>query len=246
MTKDRFYRIIKEIKSGRVENSKDRKDVLKKAYEYADREDLLRYFLTFRGKEAFINNEEIFERFIEENLGCKFEEYKEFDSKKELALVYKDTKAKNLHTGNITIIHRKRNNLPQIFYDDCEPQISGRVVVIENYESFLRLNFDLFEEEDFIYLGGFSNKKTAEFLKDKDILFFGDFDFYGMMIFDSIKCKNKEFFAPENLEELFIKYPNQKLYLKQRFIEERVKKVDILYELIKKHSAIVEQEVLNK
>ena len=246
MTKNRFYRIIKEVKNGIVESAKDRRDLVKLIDEFSKKEDVFRYFVRFRGKEVIINDEKIFERFIEENLGCKFEKFGEVDSKKELSEIYKDTKAKNLHTSNITIIHRKRYALPQIFYDDYKPQISGRVVVVENYESFLRLNFNLFKEEDFIYLGGFSNKKTAEFLRDKDILFFGDFDFFGMMIFDSIKCKSKEFFIPENLEELFIKYPNQKLYLKQRFIEERVKKVDVVYELIKKHSAVVEQEVLNK
>jgi len=245
MTKNRFYRIIKEIKNGSVESAKDRRDLVKLIDEFSKKEDVFRYFVKFRGKEAIVNDEKIFERFIEENLGCKFEEYGKYESKKELAKIFKDTKAKNLHTSDITIIHRKRNALSQIFYDDFEPEISGRIVVVENYESFLRLNFDLFKEVDFIYLGGYSNKKTAEFLRDKDILFFGDFDFYGMIIFDSIKCKSKEFFVPENLEELFIKYPNQKLYLKQRFIEERVKKVDVVYELIKKYLAVVEQEVLN-
>ncbi|MEO1928081.1 MAG: Wadjet anti-phage system protein JetD domain-containing protein [Nautiliaceae bacterium] len=246
MRKDRFYRIIKEIKSGSVKNAKDRKEVLKKAYEFADREDLLRYFLKFEGKEAVIQNEEIFERFIEENLGCGFEKYGEYESKKDLALIYKNTKAKNLHTSDITIIHRKRNALPQIFYDGFEPEIDGRIVVVENYESFLRIDFELFEEVDFIYLGGYSNKKTAEFLKDKDILFFGDFDFFGMMIFDVLECKSKEFFIPDNLEEFFKKYPNQKLYLEQRYIENKVKKVDKVYKLIKKYAAVVEQEVLNK
>jgi len=246
MREDRFYRIIKEINSGSVKNAKNRKDILKKAYEFADREDLLRYFLKFDGKEAIIQDKEIFGKFVEDFLGCRFEKYGEYDSKKDLALIYKNTKAKNLHTSDITIIHRKRHKLPQIFYKDFKPEINGRIVVIENYESFLLIDFDLFEEEDFIYLGGYSNKKTAEFLKDKDILFFGDFDFFGMMIFDSIECKNKEFFIPTNLEELFKKYPNQKLYLEQRYIEDKVKKVDKVYKLIKKYAAIVEQEVLNK
>jgi hypothetical protein len=246
MTKKRFYRIIKEAKRGIVESAKDRKDLVKLINEFSKKEDVFRYFVRFRGKEAIVNDEKIFERFIESILGCKFEEFVEVESKKELAEIFKDTKAKNLHTSDITIIHRKKNELPQIFYDDFKPEISGRVVVVENYESFLRIDFELFKEVDFIYLGGYSNKKTAGFLEDKDVLFFGDFDFYGMMIFDSIKCKSKEFFVPENLEELFIKYPNQKLYLKQKFIEDKVKKVEVVYELIKKHSAVVEQEVLDK
>jgi hypothetical protein len=245
MTKNRFYRIIKEVKNGIVENSKDRKDLVKIIDEFSKKEDVFRYFVRFKGKEAVVNDEDIFEKFIENILGCKFEEFGKVESKKELVEIFKDTKAKNLHTSDITIIHRKRNALPQIFYDNFKPEISGRVVAVENYESFLKIDFDLFKEEDFIYLGGFPNKKTAEFLEDKGVLFFVDFDFYGMSIFDSVKCKSKEFFVPENLEELFMKYSNQKLYLKQRFQERQVKKVDEVYKFIKKYSSVVEQEILN-
>ena len=181
MTKNRFYRIIKEVKNGSVENSKDRKDLVKLIDEFSKKEDVFKYFVRFRGKEAIVNDEEIFERFIEENLACKFEDFGEVESKKELAEIFKDTKAKNLHTSDITIIHRKREKLPQIFYDDFEPEISGRVVVVENYESFLRVDFKF-----------------------------------------------------------------QKLNLKQRYIEDKVSKINNVYKLIKKHAAVVEQEVLNK
>ena len=95
MTKNRFYRIIKEVKNGSVENSKDRKDLLKLIDEFSKKEDVFKYFVRFRGKKAVINDENIFERFIKNNLGCKFEEFGEIESKKDLAKIYKDTKAKN-------------------------------------------------------------------------------------------------------------------------------------------------------
>jgi len=248
LQKQRFYRIISEIKKGIVNSKKDRDDVFSLAKDFWEIEDEFKYFLTFDEKFPKINNKETFEKFVEKYLGCKFEEYKEFETKKELAKIFKDTKAKNLHTSNITIIHRKRDKLPQIFYEDYEPKTNGKIVVVENYESFLKIDFNLFKEEDFIYLGGYSNKKTAQFLKDKEILFFGDFDFFGIKIFNSITAKSKKFFIPNNLEETFKKYPNKELYLNQKYIDKYLDYscCEEVYNLIKKYSACVEQEIYNK
>jgi hypothetical protein len=246
LRRERFYRIIGEIKKGEVKNKKDKKDILELVREFSNKESENRYFLVFEANKPKVMDEVVFEKFVRYYLGCNFEEFQEAKSKKELIEIFKDSKSKNIHTSDITIVHRKRDKLPQIFYDEFEPKINGRVVVVENYESFLRIDFDLFDEEDFIYLGGFSNKKTTEFLRDKDILFFGDFDFYGMMIFDTLVAKSKEFFIPNNLEYLFKNYANKELYLKQKFIEDRVKRIDFVYELIKRYFGVVEQEILNK
>jgi len=245
LRRDRVYRIIKDIKEGRIKTKKDKKDILALVKEFSDKEGESRYFLLFEGSKPRIKDEVVFKKFVKYYLGCYFEEFEEVKSKKELIEVFKNSKLKNIHTSDITIVHRKRGRLPQIFYDEFEPRVNGRVVVVENYESFLRINFDLFDEEDFVYLGGFCNKKTAKFLENKDILFFGDFDFYGMMIFDTLKAKSKDFFIPTNLEYLFENYSNKELYLNQKFIENKVKKVNSVYKLIKKYLGVVEQEILN-
>jgi 5S rRNA maturation endonuclease (ribonuclease M5) len=126
--------------------------------------------------------------------------------------------------------------------------VDGKIVVVENYETFLRIDFDMFSEKDFIYLGGYSNKKVSEFLENKEVLFFGDFDFAGIMIFNSLKCKNKEFFIPDNLEEKF-NIASQMLYQKQRKLAENLeldKNTEIVYNLCMKYAKCLEQEVYNK
>ena len=128
------------------------------------------------------------------------------------------------------------------------PEIDGKIVVVENYETFLRIDFDMFSEKDFIYLGGYSNKKVSEFLENKEVLFFGDFDFAGIMIFNSLKCKNKKFFIPDNLEEKF-NIASQMLYQKQRKLAENLeldKNTEIVYNLCMKYAKCLEQEVYNK
>ena len=51
----------------------------------------------------------------------------------------------------------------------------------------------------------------------------------------------------ENYESfLRVDFKFQKLYLKQRYIEDKVSKINNVYKLIKKHAAVVEQEVLDK
>ncbi|NPA87431.1 MAG: hypothetical protein GXO01_01875 [Epsilonproteobacteria bacterium] len=247
MRKDRFYRIIKEIKNGIVENGGDRSAILKLAKEYSKKEDAdITYFISFEDKKAIVKDTQTFDGFIRYYLGCGFEEYVGFESKKDLAKVMKNTKAKNIHTSDSTLLHRKKGALPVVYYDSFEPKTGLKIVAIENYETFLYIDFNMFKQEDFVYLGGYPNKKTAKFLEDKEVLFFGDFDFYAMMIFESLKCKNKEFFIPENLEEYFKKYGNKELYLKQRFIEKSVVKIKEVYGLIKKYSAVLEQEVFEK
>ena len=94
MTKNRFYRIIKEVKNGSVENSKDRKDLLKLIDEFSKKEDVFRYFVRFKGKKAIINDENIFERFIKNNLGCKFEKLERLKAKKNWQKFIKTQKQK--------------------------------------------------------------------------------------------------------------------------------------------------------
>ena len=249
MKDKRFKRIISEILKGEVYKKIDRNDILKEAKEFIKKEDY-NIFLAFSGKNAKILDEKVFEKFVFWKLDIKswkdFE--KEVKSKKESIEVYNNSKRKSIHTDENTIVFRKRNKRAEIFYKEFPKNIK-RVVAVENYEAFLRIDFSLFEEENFILLNGFANSLTKEFLKDKEVLFFVDFDFFGIEIFNSIQCKSKDLFLPINLEELLIKYGNRELYKRQLFKKSNLnlenKNAKYLYELINKYSSCLEQEILN-
>ncbi|MBN2782430.1 MAG: hypothetical protein JXQ66_04250, partial [Campylobacterales bacterium] len=99
--------------------------------------------------------------------------------------------------------------------------------------------------ENFVYLGGFANTLTREFLKDKDVVFFLDFDIEAIRIYDSFECKSKKFFRPDDIEDYFQNYSNQTLYKKQRkSLPDAHKELDWLIKLITKYSVVVEQEAI--
>jgi len=245
----RFKRIVNEILKGEVYKKIDRDEILKEAKEFIKKEDY-NIFLAFSGKNVKILDKKVFEKFVFWKLNIKsWEDFeKEVKSKKESIEVYNNSKRKNIHTDENTIIFRKKNKRAEIFYKEF-PQNIKRVVAVENYESFLKVDFSLFEEENFLLLDGFANSLTQEFLKDKEVLFFVDFDFFGIEIFNNIKCKSKELFLPENLESLLIKYGNRDLYKNQLFKRENLnlenKNAKHLYNLINQHSKCLEQEILN-
>ena len=242
MQKNRFLRIVNDIKNGFVENQKDKRDFLKIVNEYILKEDKER-FLFFNGKSVKYN-EKLFDEFVKFYLD---DIIKKVSSKKEAIKENKNSKKGSLHTTQNTIIYRKRNKRAEIYFNEI-PKTKNKIVAVENFESFLKLDFDLFDEEDFIYIGGFSNKSVREFLKDKDVLFFVDFDFFGIEIYNSFDTNNKEIFIPKNLEKLLKNYGSSELYKKQVFKKENLKvdnNTKKLYELINKYSKCLEQEILD-
>ncbi len=243
MRQDRFLRIVNEIKNGYVENVKDRKDFLKLLKEYILKEDK-EYFLFFEKKEVKYLNERLFDEFVDYYLNTLT---KKAFSKKEEIIKNQNSKKGSLHTTENLIIYRKKNKKPILYFNEF-PNINNNIVVVENFESFLKLDFDLFEEDNFIYLGGFGNKFVRKFLKNKNILFFVDFDFFGIEIYNSIECKNKKIFIPSNVEELVKNYGSKELYEKQLFKKENLnidKNTKKLFEIINKYSKCLEQEIFD-
>jgi hypothetical protein len=251
MKDKRFKRIIREILKGEVNLKNDRDDILKLAKEFAKKEDVDE-FLRFIKKEPKILNKENFDEFVFDFLDIKnWEDFeKEVKSKKEAILLHHSSKRKTIHTDNNTIVFREKGKRAEIYYKEF-PKIdrNERIVAVENYESFLNVDFNLFSENYFILLDGFPSKMVQEFLKDKDVLFFVDFDFYGIGIFETVECKNKELFLPKNLEELIKTKGNSKLYKKQCFkkayINNNDENVNYLLNLIDKYSKCLEQEIFN-
>ena len=243
MTKNRFLRIVQEIQNGVVEKKKDRDDFIRLVSEYRENEDE-EYFFGFRNKEVGYINNKLFDEFVKYYLGGFT---KRADSKKEAIEKNKNSKKGSLHTTKNLIIHRKKYQKPALYYKEF-PETFHNIVAVENFESFLKVDFDLFDEEDFVYLGGFSNNLIREFLKERNVLFFVDFDFFGIEIYNSIECKSKKFFVPDNLEELLKEKGSVELYKKQLFKRDTLKVDDNtkeIFELINKYSKCLEQEVLD-
>lgn len=112
-------------------------------------------------------------------------------------------------------------------------------LAVENGENFFNI------DENIVYLGGRLNNLTKEFLKDKEIIVFVDYDFAGMDIYESLESAKKSLYIPENIKELFKKYSNHKLYEKQSKKEFSSKEAKFISSLIAKYKAGLEQEFVN-
>ena len=151
-----------------------------------------------------------------------------------------------------TLLFKNRFYPAQLFTQQDISKINtiDSIIVIENAESFLYIekNQYTFPYENYIYLGGHTNTLTREFLKDKTLLFFVDFDIVSMNMYEDFICHKKELFIPYNLEKKYFieNEPNHSLYKKQRkylrvnYSNETTKVID----LIKKYHAVVEQEIV--
>ncbi len=123
-------------------------------------------------------------------------------------------------------------------------------VAIENGETFLNIDkyTNYFKAEYFVYLSGYANTLTREFLKSKRVDFFVDYDIEGMNIYESFECESKSLYIPDDIEKYFEgdKYHNTSLYKKQRdrFKKSYSKEANIIVDLIQKYNTVVEQEII--
>jgi len=163
-----------------------------------------------------------------------------------------DSKSYYAKVFNKTLLFKHATEVAKLYTQENIQELKeiNHIVVIENAESFLNIHLNSYDfpYENFIYLGGQANTLTREFLKNKTLLFFIDFDIVSMNIYEDFACYQKKLFIPHNLEEEYFmkKRVNQTLYKKQRvqlrnnYGDEASKVID----LIKHYHAVVEQEVV--
>ncbi len=160
-----------------------------------------------------------------------------------------DSKSRYIKVFDKVIIYQNGNTHPQIYSDPTEIDLnSSTILAVENGETFLRIYSSMYDYgfDQFVYLGGMSNSATREFLKDKDVTFFLDYDIEAIRIYDSFTCQQKSFFKHPKIEKYFsnTKYKNEALYRKQlSALPESHRELQWLIDLIKEYSAVVEQEV---
>lgn len=169
------------------------------------------------------------------------------NTRKENIAASGDSKNSIVRIFDNVVVFQKANDNPVLYKDSADIKIEGKILAVENGEPFLNIHplMSNFGFDQYIYLGGFSNTATRDFLQDKDVVFFLDYDIEAIRIYDSFECKNKSFFMHPDIESYFINHSNQKLYLKQRAnLPEKHPELQWLIELINHHTTVVEQEII--
>ena len=208
---------------------------------YRQRAEILDYdlFFEFIGEKA-LNNKKI----------SSFEEIEDIlqsSTRKENIKTSGDSKSNFLRVFDNVILLQIEDEEPTLHKNPKKIKIQDKVLAVENGETFLNIYplMSKFGFKVFVYLGGFSNTLTREFLLDKDIVFFLDYDIEAIRIYDSFRCKSKSFFKHPNIQSYFRNNGNQKLYLKQRAnLPTKHTELQWLIDLIKENSAVVEQEII--
>ncbi len=215
------------------------------------------FFSAKRGQKASVIDQKLFFEFISSELlnGKKvrcFDDVKKIvhaDTREDNIKYSGDSKTNYVRVFDNVVVLKKAGEVAQLLQSkDLQKleKVEG-FVAVENGESFLNIETiaDKFKYKHFIYLGGTTNSLTREFLKDKRVEFFLDFDIASLNIYESFTCKEKSYFIPEDLESFFCEHPNTKLYKNQLSVLKENYSDDLssLVHLIKKYNTVVEQEV---
>jgi len=160
-----------------------------------------------------------------------------------------DSKSRYISVFDGVVIFQHGKEEPMLYKNPDEIMVSDTpIFAVENGETFLNI-YDMaikFGYDQYIYLGGMSNHATREFLKDKNVTFFLDYDIEAIRIYDSFECKSKHFFKHPEVKNYFsnAKYQNEELYRKQLSSLPSVHtELQWLIDLINQTSAVIEQEV---
>ncbi|WP_294966700.1 hypothetical protein [Sulfurimonas sp.] len=226
------------------------------ALEYQKNEEC--YFIKSKYRQkAEILDYEMFFKFISEELlsGKKVLGFEDIENiikattRKENIQATGNSKSNYIRVFDKVIIYQIGNNSPSLHKNIHEIEPISKILAVENGETFLNIYLIMskFGFNEFVYLGGFTNTLTREFLVDKDVVFFLDYDIEAIRIYDSFKCKKKSFFKHPNIEKYFNnkKIRNTELYLEQRDkLPEQHSELQWLIDLIEDSSAVIEQEII--
>lgn len=217
------------------------------------------YFLSIKHRQKpQILDENMFFRFLSHEINQEIKNFEDIEylledveSRKESIEKSGNSKEYYAKVFDRVVVFQKHNEPPVLYknIDDIPHITNQKILAVENGENFLNIYKSMwqFGFEQFVYLSGYPNSLTKQFLRDKDVVFFLDYDIEAIKIYDSIKCNTKEFFKYPDIEKYFStpKYLNQSLYKKQRTkLPKEHDELQWLIDLIKQHSGVIEQEIL--
>ena len=224
-----YKKLIRQILKNRL-----KKEFIFKLREYSEE------IVNFKGE---IRNYSLLFEFLNEKYDLNISSFKDLEkiltpASREENKAARDSKNRYIEIFSKTLtLKLKGENFVRTYKSLPEFNIK-KWLAVENGENFFNI------DENSVYLGGRLNNLTKEFLKDKEVVVFVDYDFAGMDIYESLKAK-KSLYIPENIEELFKKYSNHQLYEKQSKKEFSSKEAKFILSLITKYKAGLEQEFVN-
>lgn len=210
-------------------------------------------------KKPKITNKVIFFDFLSEINGVNIRNFEDIEyllakttSRKENIEKSGNSKENYTKVFDKVVVFQYSNNCPVLYKNIKQIAVNEnkKILAVENGETFLNIynTISKFGFEQFVYLSGFPNNLTKDFLKDKDVVFFLDYDIEAIRIYDSVECKSKHFFKHPNIENLFSnkKLRNQELYKKQvKTLPKEHNELQWLIKLIKDNSGVIEQEIFS-
>jgi len=228
--------------------------LFKSARDYQESNEL--FFLDVKyGQRPKITNEQLFFEFLTYESGLTIDSFEDIESLLEQSASRKESiqKSGNSKSSYIKVFEKallfqQGEEQPKLYVDYSNIVVEGEILAVENAETFLNIYpiMARFGFKNFLYLGGFPNKLTQEFLRDKDIVCFLDYDIEAIRIYDSILCEKKSFFKHPDIEYYFQQQSDKDktLYLKQRkALPTEHSELDWLLQLIRDYSVVVEQEI---
>lgn len=216
------------------------------------------YFLDLKyGQRPKITNEQLFFEFLSYESGLTIDSFEDIEPLLEQSVSRKESVEKSGNSKNSytkvfekVLLFQQGDNRPKLYVDYSEIVVEGEILAVENAETFLNIYpiMSHFGFKNFLYLGGFPNKLTQAFLRDKDVVFFLDYDIEAIRIYDSIRCEKKSFFKHPDIQYYFQQQSDKDktLYLKQRkALPTEHSELDWLLQLIRDYSVVVEQEIFD-
>jgi len=220
------------------------------------------YFLEARrGSKSSIIDMDAFFIFLSETQEVKIESFEDINNLLQITTSRKENIQKSGNSKNSfirvfdnVVVVKKRGEKAQLYDINTINELDNQksFLAIENGETFLNIDkiANNFQEEYYLYLSGYANSLTREFLKTKNVNFFVDFDIEGMNIYESFECKQKELYIPKNIEYYFSHdlYNNVDLYKEQRArLRSDYSNASMsIISLIKKYTTVVEQEIIDE
>jgi len=154
------------------------------------------------GKRVKILYLNLFFEFLSDNQNFTIKSFQDIEtilspqqSRKDNILMSGNSKSSFIKVFDGIVLIKKIGELAQLYQKENLYLLANinKFVAIENAETFLNIEnkTKYFSSEYFVYLSGYANTLTREFLVSKSVEFFVDYDIEGMNIYESFTCVSK-------------------------------------------------------